>query len=102
MVKKMSKSDQILTRKQVLEIAESLYLVSGETVILRIARAVEKAVLESKQVKGMQRDKELLDWLADPSQSAATVVMNEQHVLNNVHCMRDAIQSAREAWESEQ
>lgn len=97
----MSKQDQILTRKQVLEIAESLYLFSGETVILRIARAVEKAVMESKKIKELQRDKELLDWLADTEQDAATVVMQERHVLNNVHCMRDAIQAAKEAWESE-
>ena len=43
-----------------------------------------------------KKDTARLDWLADPTNSIGIVSLPKKYVLNNLHCMRAAIDAAKE------
>ena len=59
-------------------------------------RDLEQAVLQSPEVQALKRDKERLDWLADPENSIGNVQLPTACVEHNPHSMRDAIDEAME------
>ena len=60
------------------------------------ACAIEQDVLHSEQVQAWKRDKERLDWLADPKNSIGNVQLPTGCVERNPHSLRDAIDDAME------
>ena len=58
--------------------------------------AIEQSVLQSAEVKTWKRDKERLDWLADPNNSFCSVHLPKTCVERNPHSLRDAIDEAME------
>lgn len=61
------------------------------------ARAIEQAVLQSPEVKALKRDKERIDWLADPQNNIGNVQLPTACVERNPHSLRDAIDDAMES-----
>lgn len=47
----------------------------------------------------LRKDKVRLDWLADPDNAIGNVELPEKAVLENVHCLRAAIDAAMEGGE---
>ena len=64
--------------------------------IVPFARAIEQAVLQSPEVQALKRDKERLDWLADPKNNLGKVQLPRICVERNPHSLRDAIDAAME------
>lgn len=46
------------------------------------------------ELKELRKDKERLDWLADPDNSVGSVMLPKYIVENNVHSLRDGIDQA--------
>ena len=61
------------------------------------ARAIEQAVLQSEQVQALKRDKERLNWLANPENNIGNVQLPRACVERNPHSLRDAIDDAMES-----
>lgn len=64
--------------------------------IVPFARAIEQAVLQSPEVQALKRDKERLDWLADPKNNIGNVQLPIVCVERNPHSLREAIDAAME------
>ena len=93
-------TEKILTNEEIITIGQRVRAIeSGENgyiLPLAFARAIEQAVLQSPEVRVLQRDSERLDWLADPENSIGSVHLPTVCVERNPRSMRDAIDAAME------
>lgn len=64
--------------------------------IVPFSRAIEQSVLQSPEIQSLKRDKERLDWLADPKNNISNVQLLTACVERNQHGLRDAIDEAME------
>lgn len=59
----------------------------------------QQAILQSPEIQALKRDKERLDWLADPKNNIGIVQLPIDCSVNYLHSMRDAIDAAMEKQE---
>lgn len=85
-------TETILTDFQLIEICQKY----GPLENMDLSRAIEQAVLQSPEVQALKRDKERMDWLADPKNSIGNVQLPIDCVKNNLHSLRGAIDEAME------
>lgn len=85
-------TETILTDFQLIEICQKY----GPFENMELSRAIEQAVLQSPEVHALKRDKERMDWLADPENKIGNVLLPTECVKRNPHSLRDAIDDAME------
>ena len=61
----------------------------------KVGKTYIPLILTSEEVDAMERDKERLDWLADPENRIGNVQLPVGAVTENVHSLRAAIDAAR-------
>lgn len=90
----------ILTDEEIIAIGHQTSSIetgeNGYILPIAFARAIEQAVLQSPEVQALKRDKERLDWLADPNNNIGNVQLPKVCVERNPHSLRDAIDAAME------
>jgi hypothetical protein len=52
---------------------------------------------QAEVIAELRKDKARLDWLADPKTTIGNVVLPREYIMNNLDCMRSAIDAAMEA-----
>lgn len=67
-----------------------------EGVASECIKNLEQTVLQSPEVQALKRDKERLDWLADPNNNIGNVQLPRVCVERNLHSLRAAIDCAME------
>jgi hypothetical protein len=72
--------------------AVQLSVAAGHNIVCpNFARQLERELAEAK------KDTARLDWLADPKTTIGNVVLPREYIMNNLDCMRSAIDAAMEA-----
>ena len=76
--------DQIATIVQAGYSQRKTSVETADEIVTRLERELAEA----------KKDRARLDWLADPANSIGIVSLPKKYVLNNLHCMRAAIDAA--------